>query len=108
MRRPRILKLTISSGHMLLLNRTVLITRTFAGYGFLEMIGQLNNGIRTPTFFAANAIVVDPLHRVLVPLNLGKKFAHFQLRGVPKSSTGCVQRILHAHALTAVAKPHSA
>src|SRR5258708_8961383 len=104
MRRPRILKLTISSGHMLLLNRTVLITRTFAGYDFLEMIGQLNNCIRTPTFFTANAIVGDPLHRVLLPFNRGKNFSNFQLLRFPKSSAGGDQAILHATPLASFAK----
>src|SRR4051812_47803196 len=109
MRRPRILKLTINrNGRVLSLSSTIVIARTFARCDFLKMISQLNNCICTPTLFAANAVISDPLHHGLVTFNRRKKFANFRFLGVAKSAAGGVQRFLHATAPATFAKRHSA
>src|SRR5258708_3276814 len=109
MRRPRIRKLTINrSGYVVSLSGAIAIAKTLAHCDFLEMIGQLNNGICTPTLFAADAIISDRLHRDLVTFNRWKKLTDFRNLGVPKSAARGGQRFLHATAFAAFPKRHSA
>src|SRR5258708_37930890 len=109
MRRPRIRKLTSDrSGNVLSLSGAIAIARTFAHSDFLEMIGQLNNGICTPTLFAADAIISDRLHRGLVTFNRWKKFTDIRVLGVPKSAARSVPPFLPATAFAAFTKRHSA
>src|SRR6516164_6944349 len=84
-----------------------IVAMTFARRDLLKRITQLNNGICTPTLFAADAVISDRLHRALVTFDGWKKFTNFLLLGVPKSAAGGIQRFLHATAFAAFTKRHS-
>src|SRR5262249_9334722 len=107
MRRPRTLLLTIRGlGQMLSFQCASVLAMTFAGLDLLKRISQLNDGVRTPTLSATDAIIGNRLHGVLVIFNRWNKLTDFRFRSVPESAAGRIQSFLHAAAFAAFAKRH--